>query len=271
MGAHEEAKVRVKAVYEAAADRYDDQANSFWERFGRRTVERLELEPGARVFDACCGSGASALPAAEAVGPEGSVVGVDLSESLLALAREKAHQRGLANVDFRCGDLLDPPHGSATFDAVVCVFGVFFVPDMAAAVRALWSRVRPGGKLAVTTWGERVFEPGDTLFWESVRAVRPDLYKSFNPWDRISRPTALRELLREGGVERSEAVVEPGTHPIRGPDDWWTLVLGTGYRGIVEQLSDGDRARVREANLAFFRDRGPTAVSADTVYAVARR
>jgi hypothetical protein len=153
----------------------------------------------------------------------------------------------------------------------VCVFGVFFVPDMAAAVRALWTRVRPGGKLALTTWGEHVFEPGDTLFWESVRAARPDLYKSFNPWDRISRPEALRELLREGGVERSEAVVEPGTHPIRRPEDWWTLVLGTGYRGVVEQLSEGDRSRVRAANLAYFRERGPTAVSADTVYAVARR
>ena len=41
----------------------------------------------------------------------------------------------------------------ASFDAVVCVFGIFFVPDMVKAVSELWSRVRPGGKLAVTTWG----------------------------------------------------------------------------------------------------------------------
>jgi len=87
------AKARAAATYNAAADHYDDAANSFWGRFGRRTVERLALSPGARVLDVCCGSGASALPAAERVGPGGHVLGVDLAEELLTLARAKAATR----------------------------------------------------------------------------------------------------------------------------------------------------------------------------------
>jgi ubiquinone/menaquinone biosynthesis C-methylase UbiE len=150
-------RAKTVAAYDAAADFYDDPANSFWERFGRRTIERLGLREGDRVLDVCCGSGASAIPAAETVGPDGFVVGVDLSEKLLELARAKARSHGLRNIEFRPGDLLDL-RPESQFDAVVCVFGIFFVADMAAAVRSLWRAVRSGGKLAITTWGPRFFE-----------------------------------------------------------------------------------------------------------------
>jgi hypothetical protein len=86
----------------------------------------------------------------------------------------------------------------------VCVFGIFFVPDIAPAVRALWRWVRPGSRLAVTTWGSRFFELATGAFWDSIKAERPDLYRGFNPWDRICDPAALTEVLREGGVDRAE-------------------------------------------------------------------
>ena len=105
----DEAKARAAATYNAAADHYDDEANAFWQRFGQRTIERLQLAPGAHVLDVCCGSGASALPAAAAVGPTGSVLGVDLAENMLALARVKAERRGLRNAEFRVGDMLALP------------------------------------------------------------------------------------------------------------------------------------------------------------------
>ena len=101
MTASNDAQARAAATYNAAADRYDDPANSFWERFGRKTVERLRPEAGSRVLDVCCGSGASALPAAQIVGPRGSVLGIDLAANLLELARRKAAARGLKN--FRRG------------------------------------------------------------------------------------------------------------------------------------------------------------------------
>src|SRR5215470_8786517 len=95
-----DAQARAATTYNAAADRYDDPANTFWARFGRRTIERLQLRPGQRVLDVCCGAGASAIPAAEAVGAEGRVLGVDLAENLIALARRKAESLGLAHASF---------------------------------------------------------------------------------------------------------------------------------------------------------------------------
>ena len=271
MSTPQDAQAKAAQAYNAASDLYDHPANSFWDRFGRKTVERLPLEPGARVLDVCCGSGASAIPATEKVGPNGPVLGVDLAENLLGLAREKARSRGFDNVEFRVGDMLHLGFADARFDAVVCVFGIFFVPDMPAAVRELWRLVRPGGLLAITTWGPRVFEPANTIFWQAVREVRPDLYKGFNPWDRITDPASVKALLSEGGIFTDDVVAEAGTHKLASPDDWWPLVMGSGYRGTIEQLSPADREQVREANLSYLRREGISEVEANVVYAVATK
>jgi ubiquinone/menaquinone biosynthesis C-methylase UbiE len=264
----EELKRRAAATYNAAADFYDHPINAFWDRYGRRTVTRLALAPGARVLDVCCGSGASALPAAEAVGPNGYVLGVDLADKLLELARVKAKQRGLENVEFRAGDMLALGLGPASFDAVICVFGIFFVPDMRRAVRELWSLVRPGGQLAITTWGPRFFEPVNTAFWEAVSTARPDLYKAFNPWDRISEPGALREILVSAGMPPADVIAEEGLHVLRSAEDWWPMVLGTGYRGTIEQLGTEARESVRQECLDFIRAGSVRSVEANVVYAV---
>ncbi len=101
----EPAKIKAATTYNSAADHFDDLPLAFWARYGSRTVERLNLTPGSTVLDVGCGTGASALPAAEAVGPEGKVIGVDLAENLLAHARAKASQRHLQQVEFRLGDM----------------------------------------------------------------------------------------------------------------------------------------------------------------------
>src|SRR4029078_7984279 len=81
--------------------------NTFWEWYGQETVSRLRLEAGAKILDVCCGSGASAIPAAKAVGPNGFVLGIDLAENLIELAKTKARERGLENTEFRVADMLD--------------------------------------------------------------------------------------------------------------------------------------------------------------------
>ena len=157
------------------------------------------------------------------------------------------------------------------FDAVVCVFGVFFLPDMAAAVSRLWQRVRPGGVLAITTWGPRVFEPGNAAFWDAVRGEAPELYKGFNPWDRIAEPAGLRALFDEAGVGPAEIVAEAGTQPLESVEDWWDIVLGTGYRGTIEQLPADARDRVREATVRRLEAEAVRAVETNVIYGVVRR
>ena len=270
MPSHDELKARAAATYNAASDWYDSPDNTFWERFGRRTVERLALQPGMRVLDVCSGTGESAIPAAEAVGPSGRVIANDISERLLALLSHKVERRGLGQLECRLQDLVTLDLGER-FDAVLCVFGIFFVADMVEGIRRLWTHVQPGGSLAITTWGPRLFEPVNSVFWESVRTERPDLYKGFNPWDTITEPEALRDLLARAGVTNPTIATESATHPLPSPESWWALVQGSGYRGTLEQLSDDSRERVRQRNLEFLRTHRVTEVETNVVYAVAGR
>jgi ubiquinone/menaquinone biosynthesis C-methylase UbiE len=267
----ESPQARAAFAYNAAADFYDASPLGFWEYFGRRTIDLGSLPIGSRVLDVCCGTGASALSAAEAIGPTGKVIGVDLAEELLALARTKAIHRCLANTEFEIGDMLSLRFPTETFDAVVCVFGIFFVPDMAMAVRGLWRCVRAGGQLAVTTWGPNLFEPGNGAFWRSIKDVRPDLYKGFNPWDRIDNPASLRKIVEEAGVASPKIIVENRLHRIKSAEDWWTIVLGSGYRGTIEQLTLAERRKVKEANLAFLRDKKISAIETNVLYALATK
>jgi len=263
------ARQKAATTYNAAADFFDHPANTFWARYGRRTIEYLGLKLGDRVLDVCCGSGASAIPAAEMVGTNGSVTGIDLAENLLELARSKAEQQNLTNVQFQSGDITQLPFEDRCFDVAVCVFGIFFVPDMTSALSELKRVLRPAGKLAITTWGPRLFEPANTAFWNAVRNFRPDLYKGFNPWDRISEVEDLRSLLAAVGFEDLKIVAESGTQPVDSPADWWAMIMGSGYRGTIEQLTPEARAQVQEQNADFIQRTGLRSVECNVVYASA--
>jgi ubiquinone/menaquinone biosynthesis C-methylase UbiE len=267
----EAAKLKAAATYNAAADHFDDAPLAFWARIGRRTIDRLELPAGARVLDVGCGTGASALPAAERVGPQGQVIGVDLAERLLDIARRKAERQGLANIRFEIGDMERLAYPDAHFDAVVSVFSIFFVADMATEVRELWRLVRPDGLLAITTWGPRLFEPGTSIWWGAVREVRPDLVPAVSPWDRITEPHRLRALLREAGIAEVEIVAEDARQALRSPDDWWTIVLGSGFRWTVEQLGGDAAKQVRSATLAQIHRDDVKSVETNTLFATARK
>ena len=268
----DETRLRVAQTYSAAADYYDAPACGFWARAGRRTVERLSLAAGARVLDVACGSGAAALAAAAAVGPAGSVLGIDLADRLLELARAKAQALELTSVEFQIGDMEQTGLPDGSFDAVVCVLGIFFVPAMERQVAELWRMVRPGGgKLAITSWGPRVFSPAYDVFREQVRALRPDIDAAAHPWERISTPEALRQLFEDGGARPPEVAAENGWQLLKQPQDFWTIVLGSGVRRTLERLGPENAERVRDAVLDWVLRNGVDRVETNFLYAVAER
>jgi ubiquinone/menaquinone biosynthesis C-methylase UbiE len=265
----DEAIARAVKTYNAAADTFDAAPLSFWIRYGQRTIDQLNLQPGDRVLDVCCGTGASAIPAAIAVGPTGSVLGVDVSEGLLGLARAKTQH--LDNITFRNHDCmaLDLPDGS--FDAIVCVFGIFFLPDMTAALRELWRMVKPGGKLAITSWGKACFDPANQVMWDAVKAERPDLYRAYTPWDRISESAGLQTLLESAGATAVTVLTESDQHRIQTPEDWWTMVMGGGWRGTIDQMDAPTVDRIRQVNLDYLVTSGVRALDVEVLYAIGQK
>lgn len=264
-------KRQAQDTYNAAAEFFDDPALGFWDRFGRATVDRLELTPGAVVLDACAGTGASAIPAAERVGPTGTVVAVDLAANLLELTRIKADRLGFRHLQIRQGDVEALDYPPETFDAVIIVFGLFFLPDMASGLEGLWRLVRPGGQLAVTTWGPRLFEPAVSAFWQAVGQVRPDLVRAYNPWDKLTDPAAVRALFDGAGAEDVRVESAAGSHELRSADDFWTIVMGSGYRATHDALNARDRETVRTLTIATLAASQVTSIDTNVVYATATK
>lgn len=149
---------------------------------------------------------------------------------------------------------------------MVCVFGVFFAADRPGFVAEMWRCLAPRGTLALTTWGPHLFEPGNSLFWHEVARLRPDLDRAFNPWDDLITPEALESLLRSAGINDCVVMATRGKHPLRTPDDFWEIVLGSGYRGTVDALTPAHVDAVRDAVLGELRQRNVQAVTTNVVY-----
>ena len=135
----------------------------------------------------------------------------------------------------------------------------------------MWRHLAPGGALAVTTWGPNLFEPGNSLFWQEVGRLRPDLDRAFNPWDDLVTPDALDNLLRSVGIGDVVVTAERGTHRLLTSDDFWQIVLGSGYRGTVDALTLEQVDAMRGAVVGELRLRCVQAITTNVVYSHATR
>ena len=264
-------RLKAAATYDAAADHFDDPPLAFWERHGRHTVARLNLRPGSDVLDVGCGTGASALPAAQAVGRAGHVTGIDVAEKMLNRARTKAARQRLCNVSFRVADMTNTGFADGRFDAVISVYSVFFVADMERQIAELWRLVRPGGRLAVTVWGPGSFEPWASVFAEEVHRVRPDMSLGPRPWERLTDPANLRQLFVAGGAAAPTVEAIEDSQPISQPQDWWTVGIGSGYRWEIDQLTPEEARTVKERVLARIAALGVHALCTNSNCAIAEK
>ncbi len=115
-------------------------------------ITAAAFAPGERVLDIGCGNGLTSRDAARAVGPSGSVLGVDLSGPMLAVAAQLAEEEGLDNVRFEQGDAQVQSFEPGAYDLVISRFGVMFFLDPVAAFTNIASALRPGGRAAFLVW-----------------------------------------------------------------------------------------------------------------------
>jgi SAM-dependent methyltransferase len=125
-------------VPETAAESFAGVANPF--SLGR-------LEPGERVADLGCGAGTDSLVAAQMVGPEGHVTGIDMTPEMLAKARAAAAELGIDNVDFVEGEIEHLPFEDASIDVVISNGVIDLVPDKDLVFAEIFRVLRPGGRM----------------------------------------------------------------------------------------------------------------------------
>lgn len=130
-------------------DRFFDEQMAF---LNHRLVADARLRSGLRVLDLGSGTGYPALLAAQTVGSDGTVIGIDLAEQMLNAAQRKASSLRLSNVTFRTGDVTTLPFAAASFDAITSRFCLMFLPEISKATAEIARVLKPGCWLAAAVW-----------------------------------------------------------------------------------------------------------------------
>lgn len=256
-------EVGTRDAFDAAAADFAALGRHLWEPVGADAVSVAVPQPGERVLDACCGTGASAVPSARQVGPGGLVDAVDVSGPMIAELRERA--AGLPQLHVHEADVTS--WGGAGYDLVQSALGIFFFPDMEAGTRHLIGTARSGGRVAFTIWRRGAMDPAGrqlALAVAEATGAEPPGERPKSPGDRINQPDTFAVWLNDLGLSEVDVAVHERALPMT-PEIAWLLVLGSGYRGVLGGLDPDQVARVRDRYLARLDEVGLTELDATTL------
>jgi len=171
-----------------------------------RLFQHTAIQPGERIIDIGCGTGATALRAAAATGPDGAVLGIDLSHPMLGLARSRAQAQGAANLTLEIADAQSHTFETDAVDLLQSRFGVMFFENPTAAFANLRTALRPGGRLGFVCWGSL----------------------TDNPWFYIPRTAAIRHL----GEPEATPPRAPGPMAFAETSYVTEILSGAGFQDI---------------------------------------
>ncbi len=157
----------------AGWDKWDQFFNRNMAFINHRLVADARVRPGLRVLDLGSGTGYPALLAGEVVGSDGTVIGIDLAESMLAVAARKAKTLGLQQVTFRTGDVTSLPLETGSVDAVISRFCLMFLPEIPKAAAEIARVLKPGGYVAAAVWSAPDRNPFIRIPMDVIKTITP--------------------------------------------------------------------------------------------------
>jgi len=244
-------KRMIQHAFDTVAKGYDHPSLAFFPETATSMVEHLGLAETCHLLDVCAGTGVVSLCAARQL-VQGKVMGIDLSSGMLQQAQMKADEEGINNVMFKQMDLDHMDFPQHNFDAATCSFGLFFLEDMQPGLQNIADAVKPGGKIAISTFAEGAFEPMSSLFLER--------YESFGKeapppsWKRLASEEALTRIFRSVGIETVDIYQEKLGCQLSSPQNWWDVVWNAGYRGFLNQLSELEQIAFKQQHMNEIRE-----------------
>jgi SAM-dependent methyltransferase len=242
-------------------------------------LARSRVAAGESVLEIGCGTGATTVPLAEAVGPDGRVVAVDLSEPMLEGARKRVAESGLGNITLLPADAQVHPFEPEQFDLIISRFGVMFFADPFAAFGNLLPAARPGGRLCFVCWAPLK----DNQHWlipyevalRHLGPPAPQPPRAPGPL-ALSDPDYVRSILDTAGF--ADIAIDRETPPISGstPEEEaeHACIMGPSGRLIDEKKPEKAlRERIRREMVEAFAAyaRGKDLLLPSTVFVVMAR
>jgi len=198
-------------------------------------IEAIDPQPGEVVLELAAGPGDTGMLAAELVAPGGRLICTDVAEAMLDVARARAAELGLANVEFRRVDAEAIDLEAASVDAVLCRWGYMFVTDLGAALTEARRVLRVGGRMALATWGAAQANPWAAISGTELerRGLVPPQPPGAPGMFRLAEPGELGDALGSAGF--ADVVVEPLdlAQTYASTREWWDV-----HRQLNRALAD---------------------------------
>ncbi len=239
-------------VSASAAEIYDTFfVPALFREWAEPLCKAADLQPGDAVLDVACGTGSTTQVALRIVGSDGSVTGLDRNDGMLKVARSRA-----PDIEWQSGRAEKLPFPDATFDAVLCQFGLMFFDDRSQALREMARVIRPGGKVAVSVWDSAETSPGYArmigLFDRLFGAIAAEALRA--PFV-LGQKATLRALLTDAGWDDAKIVTRQGTARFQSIRDWvQTDVRGWTLADMIDDEQFETLVEAAERELAEFAD-----------------
>src|SRR5262245_2526087 len=236
-------------VSKSAAQVYDEFfLPALFQQWATRVAGAARINTGQRVLDVACGTGVLACAIADRLGVEGSVVGIDLNEGMLDLARRKRPA-----LEWRLGRAEDLPFAADSFDCVVSQFGLMFFEDQRVALNEMLRVLRPGGNLAIAVWDGLEPCPGLATHTDLLHSLFGDraanaLRVPFNLGDR-----QRLSLFAEAGFTNVSITTLTGTARFPSIRSWiQTDIKGWTLADMIDDVQYELLLKEAEKNLQSF-------------------
>ncbi len=238
-----ESKEAIISTFDRSAKTYDRTGPRYFSHFGRRLVELAGLKSGEKVLDVATGRGAVLIPAAQQVGPNGRVSGIDLSAEMVREAMADLQSTGLANIDIRQMDAeaLDFPDES--FDWVLSGFSLWFFPQPGNALAEFLRVLRPRGRLGITTWDSNSQFPRG--FLQLIRQHMPQQQDQGVAPQRFDTPSELLSVLKDAGFSEIDVRVDEADLVYENEEVLWSTLGAAGLRRYIDQVGPAEKEKLK--------------------------
>jgi ubiquinone/menaquinone biosynthesis C-methylase UbiE len=231
-------KHALRGVFDRAASIYGGVR--YFPVLGQWLVDQAQLPAGARVLDVACGQGAALIPAARQIGPQGRVIGIDLSDGMVQHTSAAIRRLGLTQATALHMDAEQLQFPDAAFDVVLCGFSLQFFPHLEPTLSEFRRVLRPEGRAVVTTWGQ---EDESWRWYKDLRNAYQAVAKLGSQSFEQSEELAAR--FSRAGFSQIRIVPKELDVVYGTEEEWWAVQWSLSGRAGLERLEPARLAQLK--------------------------
>jgi len=243
-------KKHLAGIFSRAAPTYGRVGFSFFHHFGKQLVEFTDIPKKAKILDVASGRGAILFPALKKVGPQGSVIGIDLAEGMIEKTTEEIIKSDFSNANMMLMDAENLKFQDNTFDIALYGFCIFFFPQYEIALNEAYRVLKPYGRIGLSTFYRN---PYYEIKWLD------DLIEKYLPKDKEKNKQeeapegpefdtieGMQKILIKAGYKDVDNKIEEKEFICKNAEELWKFLWSTGYREAMERINSENLEKLKE-------------------------